>query len=143
MPSINPIDLDPQDSGNPFKPPKDPVFDALFGLAIQGDLHVYFAAIPLSLVKPFASDFCFLETPNAEAVVDMLIADARQGRFPRLWVYEAGEGFVMSDDYPQYEACLQGQPDYVPCWVLGRPRHPAVVDVQGPVNARQAAGLKD
>jgi hypothetical protein len=143
MQSINPMDLSPEDSDNPYAPPKDPVFDVLFGLAINRDLQVYFAAIPLALIKPFDPGFRFLDTPSAQSIIGALIAEAQQGRFPHLWVYETGEGFVMSDDYPQYEACLRGQPDYVPCWVFGRPRHPAVIDVQGPVNAREAAGLQD
>jgi len=141
MQSVNPADVDPQPLNNPYAPPNDPVFDMLFGLAIQGDLRVYFAAVPLSLIKPHSLHFRFLETPNASAIVAALIDAARQGQFARLWVYEKDDHFVMSDDYPQYEACLQGQPDYVPCWILGRPRNPAAIDVQGPVNAREAAGL--
>jgi hypothetical protein len=79
--------------------------------------------------------------PGGEAIVAAIITQARQGHFPRLWVCEKDNMFVMSDDYPQYHACLQGQPDYVPCWVLGHPNHTAAKDVQGPVDPREAAGL--
>lgn len=141
MQSVNPSDLNSQGAGDPFAPPQDPTFDALFKLAIQGDLRVYFAAIPLRLIRPYAPEFNFLMLPGGEAVIAAIIAQARQGHFPRLWVYEKDNMFVMSDDYPQYHACLQGQPDYVPCWVLGHPKHTAAKDVQGPVDAREAAGL--
>ncbi len=141
MQSANPPDLNPQGAEDPFAPPQDPTFDALFKLAIQGDLRVYFAAIPAKLIRPYAPEFNFLMLPSGDAIVAAIIDQTRQGDFPRLWVYEKDNMFVMSDDYPQYQACLQGQPDYVPCWVLGHPKHTAVKNVQGPVDAREAAGL--
>ena len=86
MQSVNPADIDSQPPSNPYEPPKDRVFDTLFGLAIQGDLRVYFAAVPLSLIRPHSPHFRFLETPNANAIVEALIDAARKGQFPRLWV---------------------------------------------------------
>jgi hypothetical protein len=55
MQSANPSDLNSQETEDPFAAPQDPTFDALFKLAIQGDLRVYFAAIPLRLIRPYAS----------------------------------------------------------------------------------------
>ena len=49
----------------------------------------------------------------------------------------------MSDDYLIYEAFLQMKSDYVPCWTLGKPRNPLVTQLQGPVDARKAAGFSD
>lgn len=126
---------------NQFKPPHDQVFDTLFGLALQGDLMVYFAAIPLRLIKPFAKEFRIASIPNGEHIVDSIFAEAIKGKHQQIWVYEKDDYFVMSDDYAVYEAFLRGQPDFVGCWVLGRPRNPLAEQVQGPVDARQAAGL--
>lgn len=136
--SIPPGDLN---IDNMFKPPHDPIFDTLFGLAMQGDLMVYFAAVPLHLIKPFSAEFKVSSHPVGQRIVDAIIADATRGNFRKIWVYEKGEHFIMSDDYPSYEACLQGQPDCVPCWTLGKPRNPLAQQVQGPFDARQAAGF--
>jgi hypothetical protein len=140
---VDPISISPEalNADNRFKPPHDEVFDALFGLAMQGDLLVYFAAVPFRLIKPFSEEFRFAMIPNGQQIIDSIIDDAIRGSFAKIWVYEKGDSFIMSDDYPAYEACLQGQPDYVPCWTLGRPRNPLVEQVQGPVDARQAAGF--
>ena len=125
---------------NQFKPPSDVTFDTLFSLAIQGDLDVYFGAVPLALIMPFSDTFKFVQTPSGRQIIDSIVLEARRGNFAKIWIYEKGDLFVMSDDYAAYEACLLGQPDYVPCWVLGKPRNPLVKDVQGPVDAREAAG---
>jgi len=126
---------------NQFKPPSDDTFDTLFTLAIQGDLNVYFGVVPLGLIKPFSDTFKFAQAPNGQEIIDSIVAEALRGNFAKIWIYEKGDLFVMSDDYATYEACLQGQPDYVPCWVLGRPRNTLVKNVQGPVDAREAAGF--
>jgi len=126
---------------NLFKPPHDEVFDTLFGLAMQGDLLIYFAAVPLQLIKPFSEEFKIALIPKGQQIIDSIIDNAARGKFARIWVYERGDSFIMSDDYATYEACLQGQPDYVPCWTLGKPRNPLAEQVQGPVDARQAAGF--
>lgn len=135
---INPNLLDP---GGRFKPPSDEIFDTLFALAIQGDLNVYYGAVPLGLVRPFSDTFKFAQLPGGAQIIDSIISEALRGNFAKLWVYEKDGVFIMSDDYATYEASLQGQPDYVPCWVLGKPRNPLVKHVQGPVDARDAAGF--
>ena len=117
---------------NLFKPPHDEVFDTLFGLAMQGDLLIYFAAVPLQLIKPFSEEFKIALIPKGQQIIDSIIDNAARGKFARIWVYERGDSFIVSDDYATYEACLQGQPDYVPCWTLGKPRNPLAEQVQGP-----------
>ncbi len=102
---------------------------------------VYFAAVPLHLIKPFSNSFKFATIPNGQEIIESIIDKASRGSFTKMWVYEKGNLFIMSDDYPTYEACLLGRPDYVPCWTFGRPRNPLVKDVQGPVDARQILGL--
>jgi hypothetical protein len=49
-------------------------------------------------------------------------------------VYPKEEHFILSDDYISYFTCIEGQPDYVACYVLGKPVHPDVRDVQGPLH---------
>ena len=88
MQSVNPSDLNSKGAEAPFAATQDPTFDALFKLAIQGDLRVYFAAIPLRLIRPYAPEFNFLMLPGGEAIIAAIISQARQGHFPRLWVYE-------------------------------------------------------
>jgi hypothetical protein len=117
--------IDPREliGENEFKPPHDEIFDMLFGLAMHGDLSVFFGAIPLQLIRPFSDEFKFASIPNGPEIITAIVDEALNGNLPRLWVYEKGEYFVMSDNYPGYEACIQGQPDFVPCWILGRPRN--------------------
>jgi hypothetical protein len=135
--------IDPREliGENQFKPPHDEIFDMLFGLAMHGDLSVFFGAIPLQLIRPFSDEFKFASIPNGPEIITAIVDEALNGNFPRLRVYEKGEYFVMSDNYPGYEACIQGQPDFVPCWILGRPRNSLVEQVQGPVDARRVAGF--
>jgi hypothetical protein len=104
---------------NQFKPPHDEVFDTLFGLAMQGDLMVYFAAVPLRLIKPFSKEFKVASIPNGQQIIDSIFEEAVRGKHQQIWVYEKGDHFVMSDDYLIYEACLRGQPDFVGCWADG------------------------
>ncbi len=55
------------------------------------------------------------------------------GQFRNLFVYQRGKSFVVSDDYIPLFAALRGRPDYVPCWVFGRPDSDLARDVQGPI----------
>ena len=59
----------------------------------------------------------------------------------RLFVYQRGKWFVVSDDYIVLFAALNGLPDYVPCWVLGKPDGDLVRDVQGTVASKDVAQL--
>ncbi|MGH7711952.1 MAG: hypothetical protein ACREOG_11750 [Gemmatimonadaceae bacterium] len=75
------------------------------------------------------------------AAVEQAFNRGLEGRPQSVWVYEADTGFVLSDDYVPWAAAQRGQPDYVHCWVLGRPRNAAVKDVQGPIDdVRKALG---
>lgn len=116
--------------------------DALFGLAMQGDLSVYFAAIPLNLIRPYAPEFNFLKPPDGETVVRAMMTRVHQGHSYCLWVYEKDNLFIMSDDCLQYHAYLKGCPDFVPFWVLGRPKNIDAKDVQGPVDAKKQPASK-
>lgn len=83
-----------------------------------------------------------LANPVGRAAVDEAFKRAVAGQRSAVWVYEDARGFVLSDDYIPWAAVKRGQPDYVPCWVLGKPRHQEVKLMQGPVNVREALGWK-
>ncbi|MBM4272894.1 MAG: hypothetical protein FJ134_00295 [Deltaproteobacteria bacterium] len=124
-----------------FKPPDDPVFGNLLEEAVKGRVPVYFAAVPLTLVRPYDPEFHPENMPEGEKIVEAIMADWRAGRFRHLWVYPQQDYFVMADDYLTYAAALKGQPDFFPCWVLGEPRLPGVKDIQGPIRIEDVRRL--
>jgi hypothetical protein len=105
---------------------------------------VYFAAIPPAHIRPFDPDYDPGRVPIGEAAITETMSRWRQGQFSKAWVYQKGDSFILSDDYIIWEAVKRGQPDFVPCWVIGKPTIPEVVDVQGPIRVqdiRQLLGL--
>lgn len=129
---------------NEFKPPDDPAFAYLLDETIAGRVPVYFAAVPLGLIRPFAPDFHPENYPIGRELVEAIIADWREGHFQYMWIYPKENHFVMSDDYLIFASAVQGQPDFMPCLVLGDPRLPGVKDIQGPIrheDVRQLLGL--
>jgi hypothetical protein len=101
--------------------------------AVSGDVPVYFAAVPLAICVPFDLDYRpDLHPVGAQAIREMA-GDWSKGQFSRLFVYQRGKWFVVSDDYIPLFAALTGVPDYVPCWVLGKPDSDLLRDVQGPI----------
>ena len=51
-----------------------------------------------------------------------------------MWVYPQGELFMVSDDYLALAAAERGQPEVVPCWILGPESD--LMDLHGPVEPR-------
>ncbi len=114
-------------------PKQDDHLVALMEGAVRGEVPVYFAAVPLSLCIPFGPDYRpELHRVGAEAI-DQTIEAWQKGKFAKLVVYQRGVWFVVADDYIPLFAALRGRPDYVPCWVLGKPAGGLVKDVQGPI----------
>jgi len=113
-------------------PPTDSVFMYLLEEAVSGRLPVYFAAVPLHLVWPFAPDFDIEAHPVGKQMVDAVYAAGCLGRIEKLWVYPRDNHFISPDDYAILAAARRGDPDLVPCWVLGYPHLPGVQDIQGP-----------
>jgi hypothetical protein len=128
--SVESLYIDPS-----LTPPHDAVLDYLLERALEGNLPVYFAAVPLGLIKPFSDQY----DPRRHKLWPQLFASVREQwtnqQFKNILVYQRKTSFIMSDDYVTYYACLAGQPDYVPCWVLGNCTHPDARDVQGPIRA--------
>lgn len=115
-------------------PPEDPMFVDLLEQALKGKGAVYFAAVSMSRVRPFSPTFDVEQHPIGRAAVDDIVRRWVAGQFTNSWVYQSGEEFVLSDDYVVLAAARRGQPDYMPCWVLGRPTGEGVKDVQGPIS---------
>lgn len=122
----------------------DPVFDHLLERALSGDTEVYFAAVPRALVRPFDPDYNPSLHPVGVAAISEVNTRWRAGDVSQVWVYPKDDGFIMSDDYIVWEALKEGQPDFVPCWVLGKPNPSTVKDLQGPLEqsaVRRALGF--
>jgi hypothetical protein len=122
-------------------PRHDAQFSELLKRAISGNVPVYFAAVPLVLCVPFDLDYRpDLHSVGMSAISQM--TDAwNNGNASKLVVYQRGKWFVVADDYIGLFAALSGLPDYVPCWVLGKPEGEHIRDVQGPIASAHVAGL--
>ena len=120
-------------------PKHDEQFSALLQRAVSGDVPVYFAAVPLALCVPFDLDYRPDLHPIGAKAISQWTEEWSNGQFKNLVVYQRGKWFVVSDDYIVLFAALPGLPDYVPCWVLGKPEGDLVRDVQGPVASNDVA----
>jgi hypothetical protein len=116
-----------------LEPPRDPMLMQLLERALKGDIPVYFAAIPLRLVRPFSTLYNPSQHPAGRQAIAEVQERWKRQEFTHMVVYQQDDKFVMSDDYITYYACLEGNPDYVPCWVLGNCTSPDACDVQGPI----------
>ena len=127
-------------------PPKDPVLTYLFSKAAEGHLPVYFAAIFLSLVRPFSTEYDPRRHPIGRQAVDAMKRDWLAGNFSKLWVYPDGSTYVMSDDYITFYAAQEDQPDFLPCFILGGTEDSRIKDLQGPIqvsDVRKSLGFRD
>lgn len=122
-------------------PKHDERFAALLQGAVSGDVPVYFAAVPLALCVPFDLDYRPDLHPIGGKAIGQMTEEWSNGQVHKLFVYQRGKWFVVSDDYIVLFAALKGLPDYVPCWVLGKPEGDLVRDVQGPIASNDVARL--
>jgi len=114
-------------------PRHDQEFDYLLQRALGGLVPVYFAAVPRTLIRPFDTEYDPAKHPVGAMAIEQTTAEWRAGTFHHVWVYPSGDAYVLSDDYIPWAAATRGQPDFLPCWVLGYPSVPGAVDVQGPI----------
>lgn len=127
-----------------LKPPDDPVYGYLLEEAAKGRVPVFFAAVPLNLIRPYAPEFHPENVPGGKQALEALVAHSQGGKLQYIWVYLRQEHFVMSDDYFTFAAALKLQPDFLHCMVLGHPNVPGVKDIQGPIryeDVRELLGL--
>lgn len=131
----------PEKIGHTFKPPEDPIFAYLVEEAIRGRVPVYFVAVPLNLIRPFAPEFHPENVPGGKQALEALVAHSQGGKIQYIWVYPRQEHFVMSDDYFTYAAATKLQPDFLDCMILGHPIVPGVKDAQGPIRTEDIRRL--
>ena len=118
--------------------PKDDRLTHLMQEAYEGRVPLFYAEVPLALCVPGDLDCRPDLHPAGKAAIRLAMENWRKQKPVSLLVYPRGVWFVVSDDYPALFACLRGLPEYVPCWVLGKPDSPVVKNVQGPIPIEDA-----
>ena len=126
------VKIDPE-----LAPRLDPMWFELADKAMKGTLPVYFAAVPLVLCIPFDLDYRPDLHPIGAAFIDNTIDAWKRNEFEHVIAYPRGTWFVISDDYITLFAALQGRPDYLPCWVLGKPDNDLIRHLRGPIALEQ------
>ena len=117
-----------------YQPQKDEILIYLWEQALAGRTPVYFAAIPLKMIEPFDKEYDPRKHPIGNKAIEAIMEDWRNNKFQYTWVYPRDDKYILSDDYMVYYAALTGQPDFMPCLVLGKPENDAIKDIQGPLD---------
>jgi len=115
-------------------PARDETFMRHLENALNGTEPIYFAAVPTSICIPFDQDYRPDLHPVGAAAIKLAAEQASNGEHQKLITYQRGYWFIVSDDYIPNFAALTGLPDYLPCFILGKPDHPLVRDLQGPID---------
>lgn len=124
-------------------PKRDDTFVRLLVEAVGGKVPVYLAAVPLVVCVPFDLDYRPDLHPVGEAAILSVLEEVNQRA--AMIAYPRGKWFVIADDYIHLFAALRGRPDYVMCWILGKPDNELIRDVQGPIalaDVPKALGLE-
>ncbi len=116
-------------------PKRDQMFLELASRAYAGKVPVYFAAIPLVLCVPFDLDYRPDRHPAGRHAIQRAAESWYSGDLHPLRVYPRGKWFLVSEDYVPLFAALLGMPEYVPCYVFGRPDDAIAKHVDGPMRA--------
>ena len=114
-------------------PRTDKRFIYLSGRAAAGEVPVYFAIVPRSLVRPFDTTCNVAAHPAGEAAIKEVMSDLIASEYQYAWVYPHEGAYVLSKDYVIWAAAERGKVEYLPCWVLGFPVLQGAVGVSGPV----------
>ena len=101
--------------------------------AMRGTLPVYLALIPLSLCVPFDQDYKPGNHPLTAKLLEERAASIMEDGSAMI-VYQAGDQFIVSDDYITLFAYHRHLPRYVACIVLGKPEHKLVSEIEGPLS---------
>jgi hypothetical protein len=116
-----------------LQPKPDPEWTRLAKAALQGELPVYFAAVPLILCVPFDLEYRPDLHPVGKQAIQRFVEAAKMGEPNSLVVYPRGKWFVISDHYIDLFAALVGRPDFLPCFILGKPDNDMILDLHGPI----------
>jgi hypothetical protein len=119
----------------------DEILLYLWEQAIKGSIQVYFAAIPFSLIEPYDKEFDLRKHPVGIKVVNAIIEEWKKNQFKAVWVYPKGDKYILSDDYAIYYAAVAIKPDYLPCYILGKPIDERIKDVKGPIAPKEIKSL--
>src|SRR5690348_10267790 len=136
MDSLNSRRREPRGAANlncSLVPRSDDTFMNLSGRAVAGEVPVYFAIVPRSLVRPFDTTCNVAAHPAGEAAIKSVMSDLKESEYHYSWVYPHEGAYVLSNDYVIWAAAERGKVEYLPCWVLGFPAVQGAVGVSGPV----------
>jgi hypothetical protein len=117
-----------------LQPLFDPVFDHLLENAIQGRVEVYWATVPVQIIRPYDPDYDPTKHPVGRLGVDAFDRAWRLGNSTPVWLYQKGSEFVLSDDYVVWEAVKALHVESVPALILGKPVHEGLRDIVGPLD---------
>ena len=117
-----------------LNPKIDDFFVDLIVKASEGRVPVYYAAIPLSLVIPFDVEYRPDLHPIGKQYIEKLVEDMESEKYHPLRVYPKGKWFICPDDYMELFAAIQGNPPYVPGYILGDFNNEDVKGVRGPLS---------
>jgi hypothetical protein len=135
------VSVDELDALLGVRPLRDDTLGLLLQGALDGQVPVYFAAVPRKLIRPFHTEYDPGKHPVGAAAIERAMAEWRAGMFAHVWVYPSQDAYVLSDDYIPWAAATRGEPDFLPCWVLGYPSVAGTVDIQGPVDPQKVRRL--
>jgi len=126
-----------------LRPKNDEVFLYLAERSLRGEEPVFFAAVPMEKIVPFDSEYDPEAHPVGREAVKAVMQSWEQGQVMAAWVYPRADKYVLSDDYIILAAARHGKPDYIPCYIVGRPLYEGVKDVQklSPEAVREALGF--
>jgi len=129
--NVSEIKIDPL-----LRPKTDPEWMRLAEGALKGEIPVYFAAVPLILCIPFDLDYRPDLHPHGQQAIRLFVEMANRQEFQNLIVYPRGKWFVISDNYIELFAALEGKPDFLPCFIMGVSNSDMVRDLQGPIDPK-------
>jgi len=121
--NINPQDIKVQ-FGLPEHPEQDKKLLDLIVAAHTQQIPTYQAVIPIEIIKPFCA--YKPKDDEHERFKVTFLADLNRGVPEKLYVYQDGDEFIMSDDYHSYFAYIEEGFKKVPCIVFGECDHPEV-----------------
>jgi hypothetical protein len=119
-----------------LQPKSDPEWLRLAEAALKGQLLVYFAAVPLILCVPFDLDYRPDLHPIGRQAIHQFVEAVKMQESNTLIVYPRGKWFVISDNYIELFAALEGRPDFLPCFIMGKPENDLLRDLQGPIDPK-------
>ena len=120
-----------------FRPSPDPVYHYLLRRALEGELAVHRAVVPVALIRPYDERYRLRDLPIGGRAIRLVLQAWADGSLPVVRVYPDGGRFVLSDDYVYYEAAREVERADLPCLVLGEAQAPGVMDIRGPLSLNE------